>query len=108
MRSMLVRDRGHHRRIRGSVKEDVIFVNTYAPSLAAPKHIKLTSTDIKGEAAVLGDVDAHLPPWIEHPDSKLETRAFSDALTRWTHSEHSTPNLKSVRPTQVHMERSPK
>ena len=36
--------------IKGSVQEeDITIVNIYAPNIGAPKYIRLTLTDIKGE-----------------------------------------------------------
>ena len=33
--------------IKGSIKEDIILVNTYTPNTRAPKYIKQILTDIK-------------------------------------------------------------
>ena len=35
--------------IKGSIQEDITFVNTYAPNIGGPKYIKQILTDIKGE-----------------------------------------------------------
>ena len=35
--------------VKESIQEDITIVNIYAPSLEAPRYIKQTLTDIKGE-----------------------------------------------------------
>ena len=36
--------------IKGSIQqENIIFINIHAPNIGAPKHIKQTLTEIKGE-----------------------------------------------------------
>ena len=46
-----VRDKeGHYIMIKGEIKqEDITLVNIYAPNIGAPKYIKQTLMDIKGE-----------------------------------------------------------
>ena len=34
---------------KGSIQEDITLVNIYEPNVGAPKYIKQTLTDIKGE-----------------------------------------------------------
>lgn len=41
---------GHHVIIKGSIqKEDITFVNIYAPNIGAPRYLKQILTDLKGE-----------------------------------------------------------
>ena len=41
---------GHYIMIKGSIQEeDMTIVNIYAPNIGAPKYIRQTLTDIKGE-----------------------------------------------------------
>ena len=35
--------------MKGSIQEEGIILNIYAPNIGAPKYIKQTLTDIKGE-----------------------------------------------------------
>ena len=41
---------GHYRMIKGSVqKEDITIINIHAPNIGAPRYLRQTLTDIKGE-----------------------------------------------------------
>ena len=41
---------GHYRMIKGSVqKEDITIINIHAPNTGAPRYLRQTLTDIKGE-----------------------------------------------------------
>ena len=41
---------GHYRMIKGSVqKEDITIINIRAPNIGAPRYLRQTLTDIKGE-----------------------------------------------------------
>ena len=45
----ITRDKeGHYIMIKGSIQEEDITVNIYAPNIGAPQHIRQTLTDIKG------------------------------------------------------------
>ena len=35
--------------IKGSIQEDIIIVNIYAPNIGAPRYVKQILTDMKGE-----------------------------------------------------------
>ena len=41
--------KGHYIMIKGSIQEEDIIVNTYAPKIGAPQYIRQTLTDKKGE-----------------------------------------------------------
>ena len=54
---------GHYIMIKGSIQEEAIIVNTYAPKIGAPQYIKQTLTDIKGEIdsnTIIGDFNTPL------------------------------------------------
>ena len=62
----------HYIRIKGSIQEDITLVNIYAPNIGAPKeHIRQVLTAIKEEidsnTIILGDFNAHLHQWTDHP-----------------------------------------
>ena len=41
---------GHYIMIKGSIQEeDIIIINTYAPSTGAPQHVRQMLTSVKGE-----------------------------------------------------------
>ena len=52
--------------IKGSIQEDIIIVNIYAPNIGAPQYIRQTLTDIKGEidsnTIIIGEVNTPLTP----------------------------------------------
>jgi len=45
--------------IKGSIKEDITIINTYAPNIGAPQYVRQMLTSIKGEInnniIILGD-----------------------------------------------------
>ena len=58
---------GHCIMIKGSIqKEDITIVNIYAPNIGAPRYIRQTLTDIKGEidssTVIVGDFNTPLTP----------------------------------------------
>ena len=49
--------------IKGSIQEDIIIVNVYAPNIGAPQYIRQTLTGIRGEIdsnAIVGDFNTPL------------------------------------------------
>ena len=52
--------------IKGSIQEEDITVNIYAPNIGAPQYIRQTLTDIKGETdsntIIVGDFNTPLTP----------------------------------------------
>ena len=52
--------------IKGSIQEDVIIVNIYAPNIRTPQHKRQALTNIKGEidtnAIVIGDFNTTFTP----------------------------------------------
>ena len=55
---------GHYVIIKGSIQEDITFVNIYTPNVGPPKYIKQILKDIKGEIdsnmIIVGDFKTHL------------------------------------------------
>ena len=64
----ITRDKeGHYTMIKGSIQEeDIVTVNIYAPNIGAPRYIRQTLTDIKGEidssTVIVGDFNTPLTP----------------------------------------------
>ena len=45
--------------IKGSIQEEYIIINIFAPNIGRPQHIRQTLTDIKGEIdsnTIIGDI----------------------------------------------------
>ena len=62
--------------IKGSIQEeDITIVNIYAPNIGAPRYIRQTLADIKGEidsnTIILGDINTHSHQWTDHQNRKL-------------------------------------
>ena len=70
----IIRDKeGHYIMIKGSVQEeDITIVNIYAPNIGAPRYIRQTLTDKKGETdsdtIIVGDLTPHSHQWTDHQD----------------------------------------
>ena len=67
--------------IRRPIQEDYIkFISICAPNTEAPKYIKQTLTDIKGEMysniTVVGAYIPHRHQWIDHPDRRSINTGF--------------------------------
>ena len=60
--------------IKGSIQEEDIIVNIYAPNIEAPQYIRQTLTDIKGEidsnTIIVGDFNTPLTQWTDHQNRK--------------------------------------
>ena len=61
------RDKGHYIMIKGSIhEEDITIINTYAPNIGAPQHIRQMLTSMKGEinnnTIIVGDFNTPLTP----------------------------------------------
>ena len=61
--------------IKGSIQEEDITVNIYAPNIGAPQYIRQSLTDIKGETdsntIIVGDLTPHSHQWTDHQNRKL-------------------------------------
>ena len=62
--------------IKGSIQEeDITIVNIYAPNIGAPKYIRQTPADIKGETdcntIIVGDFNTPLTPMDRSPKQKI-------------------------------------
>ena len=71
----------------GSIQEeDIVTVNIYAPNIGAPRYIRQTLTDIKGEIdssiIILGDFNIPLTPMDRSSKQKInkETQVLNDTL----------------------------
>ena len=57
---------GHYLMIRGSIQEDIIMTNIYAPNIGAPEYVRQMLTSMKGEindnTIIVGDFNTPLPP----------------------------------------------
>ena len=78
---------GHYIYIKGSIQEeDLTVVSIYAPNRGAPKYIRQTLTDIKGEIdsniIILGDFNTPLTPMDRSSKQKInkETQILDDTL----------------------------
>ena len=67
---------GHYILIKGSIQEeDITIVNIYAPNIGAPKYIRQTVTDIKGEIGsniiIVGDFNLTPTPMDRSSKQKI-------------------------------------
>ena len=72
----ITRDKeGHYIKIKGSIQEEYIIINIYAPNIETPQHIRQTLTDIKGEmdnnTIIVETLTPHLHQWTDHQNRKL-------------------------------------
>ena len=83
-----IRDKkGHYIMIKGSVQEeDITIVSIYAPNIGAPRYIRQTLTDIKGEidsnTIIVRDINTPFTPMNRSSKQKInkETQALNDTL----------------------------
>ena len=75
--------------IKGSIQEeDIIMINIYASSVAAPQYIRQMLTAIKeeidGNTVIVGDFNTPLSPMDRPSNMKInkETRALNDTLNK--------------------------
>ena len=73
----ITRDKeGHYIMIKGSIQEeDITIVNIYAPNIGAPRYIRQTLTDIKGETdsnTIAGDFNTPLIPMDRSSKQKIK------------------------------------
>ena len=72
--------------IKGSIQEEDITVNIYAPNIGAPQYIRQSLTDIKGEidsnSIIVGDFNTPLTPMDRSPKQKInkERQVLNDTL----------------------------
>ena len=64
--------------IKGSIQEEDITVNIYAPNIGAPQYIRQSLTDIKGETdsntLTVGDVRTSLTPMDRSSKQKINKK----------------------------------
>ena len=72
--------------IRGSIQEDMIIINIYAPNIGAPQYIRQLQTAIKEEidsnTIIVGDFNTSLTPMDGSSKMKInrETEALTDTI----------------------------
>ena len=72
--------------IRGSIQEDMIIINIYAPNRGAPQYIRQLQTAIKEEidsnTIIVGDFNTSLTPMDGSSKMKInrETEALTDTI----------------------------
>ena len=74
---------------KGSIQEeDITIVNIYAPNIGAPRYIRQTLTDIKGEidsnTIIVGDFNSPLTPMDRSSKQKInkEMQVLNDTLDK--------------------------
>ena len=76
---IIVRDKeGHYIKIKGSIQEEYIIINIYAPNIETPQHIRQTLTDIKGEidsnTIIVGEFNTPLTPMDRSSKQKINRK----------------------------------
>ena len=72
--------------IKGIYQEDITFINIYVPNIGAPKYIKQTLRDLKGEidsnTIIVGDINTPLASMHRSSRQKInkEKQAFNNRL----------------------------
>ena len=73
--------------IKGSIQEeDIIIINTYAPSTGAPQHVRQMLTSVKGEindnTIIVGDFNTPLTPMDRSTKQKInkEMQTLNDTI----------------------------
>ena len=81
----ITRDKkGHYIMVKGSIQEDIIIVNIYAPNIGPPQYIRQMLTAIKEEidsnTLIVGDFNISLLPMDRSSRQKInkETQALND------------------------------
>ena len=98
-------------------EEDITIVNIYAPNIGAPKYIRQTPADIKGETdcntIIVGDFNTLLTPMGRSSKQKInkETEVLNDTLDEMDLIDiFSTfdPNAEEYTFFQMHMKDCPR
>ena len=77
---------GHYIMIKGSIQEDITFINIYAPNIGAPQYIRQLLTAIREEidsnTIIAGDINTSLTPMdrLSKPKITKETKALNDTI----------------------------
>ena len=80
------RDKGHYIMIKGSLQEDKIIINRYAPNTGAPQYVRQMLTSMKGEinnnTVIVGDFNTLLTPMDRSTKQKIskETQTLNDTM----------------------------
>ena len=90
--------------IKGSIQEDIIIINIYAPNIGAPQYVKQMLTSMKGEinnnTIIVGDFNTPLTPMDSSTKQKIKIDQL-DLLGHFTPKQWISPF------SQVHTEPSP-
>ena len=66
---------GHYIIIKGSIQEEYIIINIYAPNMGAPQYVRQMLTSMKGEinnnTIIVGDFNTRPHLWIDQLNRKL-------------------------------------
>ena len=100
--------------IKGTIQqEDISLVNISTPNMGAPKYVKWTLMDLKGEidrnTVIAGDINTPLTSMDRSSRQEInkEIVALNDTLNQMdllVSSEHFTPKQQNTHTFQVHME----
>ena len=107
---------GHYIMIKGSIQEEDIIVNIYAPNIGEPQYLRQMLTAIKEEidsnTIIVGDFNTSLTPMDRSSRQKInkETQALNDTIDQIDLIDiYKTFHLKTADYTsQVHTEYSPR
>ena len=86
MKTILRDKEGHYIMIKGSIQEDVTFLNIYAPNIGSPQYIRQLLTTLKGvinnNTIIVGDFNTPLTAMDRSSRQKInkETQALNEAL----------------------------
>ena len=77
---------GHYIMIKGSIQEEDITINIYAPNIGTPQYLRQRLTSMKGEinnnTTILGDFNSPFTPMDRSTKQKItkETQALNDTM----------------------------
>ena len=86
IKAMKRNKKGHYIMIKGSIEEDIIIINIYAPNIGAPQYVRQMLKSMKGEInrnTILGDFNTPLTLCIDQPNRKL-ARKQNLYMIQWT------------------------
>ena len=108
---------GHYIMIKGSIQEDVRYINIYAPNIGAPQYIRQMLTAIKEEidsnTIIVGDFNTSLTQMDRSSKQKInkEAQALNDTIDQVDLIDifigHSIQKQQITLSSQVHTEYSP-
>ena len=109
----ILRDKeGHYIMTKGSIQEEDIILNIYAPNIGSPQDIRQLLTTLKGQidnnTITVGDFNTPLTAMDTSSRQKInkETQAPNEALDQMDLIGHATQKQQNTHSSQVHMEHS--